>query len=149
MNIKKTLSKDTLSLHLTGTDKESILKEMVDLLVASGKVKDPKLALKDILEREKKMSTGMQNGVAIPHAKSEAVDGLIAALGIKREGIDFQSLDGQLSTIFVMTLSPAKRAGPHIQFLAEISRILNDQDTREKIIGAETIEEVLALISNQ
>lgn len=88
----------------------------------------------------------MQNGIAIPHGKTDSVDCLVAALGIKREGIDFGALDGQPSTIFVMTVSPDSRTGPHIQFLAEVSRPLNDASVRAKILSASTREEVLKLL---
>ncbi|MBP5786749.1 MAG: PTS sugar transporter subunit IIA, partial [Kiritimatiellae bacterium] len=98
------------------------------------------------LERERRMSTGMQNGIAIPHGKTDAVDCLIAAMGVKREGVDFGALDGEPSTIFVMTVSPDSRTGPHIQFLAEISRPLNDPAVREKILAATTPDEILRLV---
>jgi PTS system nitrogen regulatory IIA component len=147
MNLKRALSKDTVSLELTSDTKEGIIEEMMDLISATGKVKDRKAALKAVLDREKKMSTGMQSGIAIPHAKCDIVEGLVAALGIKKGGIDFDALDGKPSEIFVMTLSPTKRAGPHVQFLAEISRLLNDGSVRERIIKATTKEEVVSILS--
>ncbi len=147
MNLKKALSKDTITLHLEAEDKNGIIEEMLDLLVGAGAVKDRKAALKALLDREKKMSTGMQNGIAIPHAKCEIVDSLVAALGIKQEGADFGSLDGEPSSIFVMTLSPAKRAGPHIQFLAEISRLLSDEDVRKKLLSASSKEDIIDILT--
>jgi len=146
MNLKKALSKETISLHLQSEDKAGVIEEMLDLLMASGKVRDRKAALKAILEREKKMSTGMQNGIAIPHGKSDAVESLVASFGIKPEGIDFESIDGQPSYIFVMTLSPINRTGPHIQFLAEISRLLNSPEAREKLLQAKSEEEIVQLM---
>jgi len=146
MNLKKPLTVETICLDLKGTTKEAILAEMVDLLVASGHIRDRDAVLKAVLEREKRMSTGMQNGIAIPHGKTDSVDCLIAALGIKRSGVDFGALDGQPSTIFVMTVSPDSRTGPHIQFLAEISRPLNDSAVRSKILAATSREEVLKLL---
>jgi PTS system nitrogen regulatory IIA component len=146
MNTKKPLSAETISLDLKAETKEELLAEMVDLLANSGHVQDKAAVLKAVSEREKRMSTGMQNGIAIPHGKTDAVDCLIAALGIKRDGIDFGALDGQPSTIFVMTVSPDSRTGPHIQFLAEISRPLNDASTRSRILSATAPEEVLRLL---
>ena len=143
---KKPLTVETISLDLRGNDKEEILAEMVDLLAASGHIRDKEAVLKAVTDREKRMSTGMQNGIAIPHGKTDSVDCLIAALGIKREGIDFGALDGQPSTIFVMTVSPDSRTGPHIQFLAEVSRPLNDASIRAKILSASSREEVLRLL---
>ena len=83
-----------------------------------GQIEDKDTVLKAVLEREAQMSTGMQLGVAIPHCKTTAVDGIVTALAIKKEGVDFSSLDGELSKIFVMTVSSTLRAGPHIEFLA-------------------------------
>ncbi|MBR3582849.1 MAG: PTS sugar transporter subunit IIA [Kiritimatiellae bacterium] len=143
---KKPLTVETISLDLKGNDKEEILAEMVDLLAASGHIRDKEAVLKAVTDREKRMSTGMQNGIAIPHGKTDSVDCLVAALGIKREGIDFGALDGQPSTIFVMTVSPDSRTGPHIQFLAEVSRPLNDASVRAKILSAASREEVLKLL---
>lgn len=146
MNLKKPLTVETISLDLQGATKEAILAEMVDLLVASGHIRDRDAVLKAVLEREKRMSTGMQNGIAIPHGKTDSVDCLVAALGIKRAGVDFGALDGQPSNIFVMTVSPDSRTGPHIQFLAEISRPLNDASVRAKLLAATSPDEVLHLL---
>lgn len=146
MNLKKPLAVETICLELQGATKEAILAEMVDLLMASGHIRDRDAVLKAVAERERRMSTGMQNGIAIPHGKTDSVDCLIAALGIKRGGVDFGALDGQLSNIFVMTVSPDSRTGPHIQFLAEISRPLNDPAVRAKLLSATSREEVLHLL---
>ena len=146
MNLKKPLTVETISLDLKGENKEAILAEMVDLLVASGHIRDRDAVLKAVLEREKRMTTSMQNGIAIPHGKTDSVDCLVAALGIKRAGVDFGALDGQPSNIFVMTVSPDSRTGPHIQFLAEISRPLNDASVRAKLLAATSPDEVLHLL---
>lgn len=150
MNLRKVLAADTISLALKSDTKEGIIEEMIDLLMAAGKIrdlKDRKEALRVVLERERKMSTGMQNGIAIPHGKTDRVDTLVAAVALKKEGVDFGSLDGQPSRIFVMTLSPDTRTGPHIQFLAEISRQLSDAGVREKVLAAERPEDVLQILA--
>ena len=146
MNLKKPLTVETICLDLKGATKEAILAEMVELLVASGHIRDRDAVLKAVLEREKRMSTGMQNGIAIPHGKTDSVDCLVAALGIKPAGVDFGALDGQPSNVFVMTVSPDSRTGPHIQFLAEISRPLNDASVRAKLLAATSPDEVLHLL---
>jgi fructose-specific phosphotransferase system IIA component len=147
MNLRKTLSKETILLDLKSSTKDRIIEEMIDFLTASGKIREKKDALKAVIDRERKMSTGMQNGIAIPHGKTDKVDTLIAAIAVKKDGADFGSLDGQPSKIFVMTLSPDTRTGPHIQFLAEISRQLNDNAVREKILNAAKPEDVLDALS--
>ncbi|OQA28964.1 MAG: PTS system fructose-specific EIIABC component [Verrucomicrobia bacterium ADurb.Bin345] len=151
MNLRKVLSVDTIALDLKSDTKDGIIEEMIDLLMAAGKIrdlKDKKEALRVVLERERKMSTGMQNGIAIPHGKTDRVDNLVAAVALKKSGVDFGSLDGQPSRIFVMTLSPDTRTGPHIQFLAEISRQLNDPAVRDRILQAERPEDVLDILSS-
>lgn len=146
MSFKKPLTVETICLDLKGATKDAILAEMVDLLTASGCIRDRDAVLKAVTDREKRMSTGMQNGIAIPHGKTESVDCLVAALGIKKDGVDFGALDGQPSHIFVMTVSPDSRTGPHIQFLAEISRPLNDPTVRSRLMAATSREEVLHLL---
>lgn len=146
LNLKELLGKDNILMGLETTTKVGIISEMIDHLVASGRIKNRKAALKAILEREKKMSTGMQNGVAIPHGKSDSVPDLVTALGIKPEGMDFESMDGLPSQIFIMTLSPVNRTGPHVQFLSEISRILENPETRTKIIQAPDVDTILDLL---
>ena len=146
MNLRKAISKDGICLGLKSESKSDVMDELLDFMVATGKITDRKAASKALLEREKKMSTGMHHGIAIPHGKTDTVNSLVAVIGVKQEGVDFDALDKAPSKIFVMTVSPANRAGPHIQFLAEISRLLNDDATREKIVAASEVEEVYELI---
>ncbi|NLX12881.1 MAG: PTS sugar transporter subunit IIA [Phycisphaerales bacterium] len=146
LNLKELLSRDNILMNLETTTKEGIITEMIDRLVASGRITNRKAALKAIMEREKKMSTGMQNGIAIPHGKTNSVPDLVTALGIKPEGMDFESMDGLPSRIFIMTLSPVNRTGPHVQFLSEISRILENPDVRSRIIQAPDADSILALL---
>ncbi len=146
MNLRKALTKETVLLELKSDTKNGVIEEMLDLLISAGRIKNPndrKEVLKVIMDRERKMSTGMQNGIAIPHGKTNLVDNLIAAVALKKTGIDFGALDGQPSKIFIMTLSPDTRTGPHIQFLAEISRQLNDATVRERILNAQSPEEIV------
>jgi PTS system nitrogen regulatory IIA component len=147
MNIRKAITKETVSLSLVSREKAAIIEELVDLLDKAGRISDRKAVLKCVLEREKKMSTGMHNGLAIPHGKTDIVDGLVAAVGLIPEGVDFESMDQKPSRIFILTVSPANRAGPHIQFLAEISRLMNRADVRKQILEADSIETLHALLT--
>ena len=145
MNLRKTLTPEVVSLGLKAETKEDDLTELVDLLMQSGKVSDRDAALAAIREREAKMSTGIQHGVAIPHGKSSAVDELVACIAVKPEGIEFAALDGEPSTIFIMTLSPVNRTGPHVQFLAESSQLLQTAEARERILAVRSAEELLSI----
>jgi fructose-specific phosphotransferase system IIA component len=147
MNLRKLLTEENVTLDLKSSTKEGIIAEMIDLIVACGRIADREAALKCVLERERKMSTGMQHGIAIPHGKSSSVTTLVTAVGIRKEGVDFGSLDGQPSRIFVMTVSPVDHTGPHIQFLAEMSRLLNDADRRERLLAAATPADVIAILT--
>lgn len=148
MKSNKLFSQDDVIVDLQGEKKDEIISELVDHMIRTGKVKadDRENVLNALFDREKKMSTGMQNGVAIPHAKTDAVDKLVAVVGLKKSGVDFSALDGEPSRIFIMTLSPLTRTGPHIQFLAEISRILSKQEVMESMLKAESSAEVVECI---
>ena len=147
MNLRKLLSEDTIILDLRSNTKQQIIEEMIDLLVATGHLKDRDVALKSVLERERKMSTGMQHGIAIPHGKTDSVDKLVTALAFKKAGADFDAMDHKPSTIFVMTLSSMSRTGPHIQFLSEISQVLNNPGKREALLKAQTAAEVIDILT--
>jgi len=147
MNLKKILTKDSILLDLRTDTKQEVIKELVTFMAESGKLIGHTAAVQAVLAREAKMSTGMQNGIAIPHGKTDAVNQLVAAIGIHRAGVDFDSMDGKPSHIFIMTLSPENRAGPHIQFLAEISKILCRSNLREQLLNASTADEILNLLT--
>ena len=144
--LKETLTIDVVTTDLPGRDKNEIIAAMLDLLCNSAKVKDRELALRDLLDHEAAMSTGMENGIAIPHAKTEAVDEMIAAVGISKRKIDFENLDRKPSRIFIMTLSPTRGTGPHVQFLADISRLLKEADIRKRILKAGDDAELLQIL---
>jgi len=149
MNLKKVLSPNAVWVDLKAETKDGIIEEMVDRLVAAGKIKDRDTVLKAVLEREAKMSTGMQNGVAIPHGKTDAVKSLVAAIGLNKAGINFDSMDGSPCTIFILTLSPIKRAGPHMQFLTEVSRLISQPAEREKLLASKTHSEIYELLTGK
>ena len=103
MNFAETLQAGCFCLDLAGNTKQAVIEEMIDLLVGAGQVRDREKVLGAILEREQKMSTGMSNGVAIPHGKTDAVDEMVTAFALKRSGIEFEAFDGKPCRIFVMT----------------------------------------------
>jgi mannitol/fructose-specific phosphotransferase system IIA component (Ntr-type) len=143
MNLKKVLTKDTVRIGLAGTTKNEIIEELVDVIVTTSGSPNRDILLKAVLDRESQMSTGMKNGIAIPHGKTDAVKDLHAVIGVSAEPVDFECMDRQPARIFVMTLSPASHTGPHLQFLAEVSGLLTRDDLREKILEAKSREELL------
>lgn len=149
MKRKRLLSPEQVVLPLQATTKDEVIEELLDVLMKSGKVKDRAVALEALREREQKMSTGMEKGVAIPHGKCDCVDELVTAAGVAPEGIDFDALDKKPSYIFIMTLSPKDRSGPHIQFLAEVSQLLKHQETRDALLQAGSPEEVAEIFAGK
>ncbi|OHD15905.1 MAG: sodium:proton exchanger [Spirochaetes bacterium GWD1_61_31] len=125
-----------VSLDLQGDSKEAVIRELLGLLQTAGKIVSVDTALAEIMAREQSMSTGMQDGIAIPHAKSDTVEHLVAAVGLKRGGMDFASLDGQPTTIVVLSLSPKKHPEAHLEFLAGVGSILHDPAKRQEILQA-------------
>jgi PTS system nitrogen regulatory IIA component len=148
MSLLKYLTLDTVTTDLQGANKQEVIGSLLDILMKTGKVKDRESALAAVLDREKKMSTGMENGIAIPHGKTDVVDELVAAVGITRNPVDFEALDKQPSRIFIMTLSSSQRTGPHIQFLKEISEILRSSDMRRKLLTAKDPREILRILAD-
>ncbi|MDP6490806.1 MAG: PTS sugar transporter subunit IIA [Kiritimatiellia bacterium] len=128
--------------HLHGDTKEAIIAELIDALDRAGKLSDRDEALKVVMDREATMSTGLEDGVALPHGKSMTLPDLVAAFGLKPEGVDFKALDGNPSTLFVLVVSPVTQPTQHIQFLGELGRALMCPAVREKLLEAETIGRV-------
>ncbi|MFO7869990.1 MAG: PTS sugar transporter subunit IIA [Kiritimatiellia bacterium] len=147
MNFKKALKEGCCTAHLKGETKEAIIEEMIGMLESAGLIRDRVEALESVMSRERKMSTGMQCGVAIPHGKTSAVKKLATAIGLKKEGVDFEAMDGKPSRIFVMTLSPVDHSGPHIQYLSEISKLLSNPKIRERILQAESAAEIIRILA--
>jgi len=147
MNLKTVLTKETITLHLKGTTKEEIINELLDILVSADKVQDKAAAFAAVMDREKKMSTGMKHGIAIPHGKSATIKDLVACIGISDTAVDFDSLDHEPCRIFIMTLSPLEKTGPHLQFLAEISLLFKSSEKRAEILKAQNPGEILKILA--
>jgi len=138
-----------ISTELKGETKEEIITELVDILASGGKLLDRNQVLADVLEREQIMSTGMEFGAALPHCKTDAVAETVVALGIKKTGVDFDSIDGLPSRIFILIISPKKISNMYVQFLAAVGAILADQAMREAIINAATPDDIVNLLLSE
>ena len=147
MNLKTAITTDAIDLHLKGSTKKEIINELLDILVRTGKIQDREGALNAVTEREEKMSTGMKHGIAIPHGKCAAIQDLVACIGVSDKPVDFNSLDNEPCRIFIMTLSPVEKTGPHLQFLAEVSLLFKSAGKRDEILNAKTPEEVLKILA--
>ena len=121
------LSPSLVKMRLVAETKEAVIDELLEVLDGQGLLTDAKDARRAVWSREESMSTGMQYGIAIPHGRTDAVSQLVCAVGVKQEGLDFESIDGQPSRIFVLTLAPRRAAAPHVQFMSTISQALNER----------------------
>ena len=146
MNLHEHLPGPHIISDLNGDTKFQIIEELLDQLNKNNKIHNRDLALEDVLARESYLSTGLENGLAIPHAKTDGVTALVASFGIKRDGVDFESLDGKPAKLVFLVLSPRDTSGPHIQALAIIARTLKDRQIRELLINASGAEEIANLI---
>jgi len=149
MKLSDYLPSRQISMDLKSSSKFPLIEELLDLAAENGKLLDRDLALQDVLAREGYLSTGLENGVAIPHAKTDGVDKLILAFGIKRGGLDFESLDGKPASLIFLALSPRDTAGPHIKSLAIISRTLKDPAIRSALLDAASVDEIAAIINEK
>ncbi len=149
MKITEFLDKQGIKIGLQSTEKEDILKELVDVLAKVKEIGDSKSILKALVERENLGSTGIGQGIAIPHGKTDKVKELVAVLGISQKGVDFEALDGDLVYIFFLLVAPKETAGPHLKALAQISRILRDSYFCELLRRCKTPEEVYDLIKRE
>ena len=144
MKILEYLVPERIKVNLEGKRKEEIIKEMAQLFVKSEVLKSEDLEefVKEINEREKLTPTGMQDGIAIPHARTPLVKELSLALGISREGVDFESMDGEPSKLIFMIAAPEETKKEHLDLLAEISKLSYEEELVEELKNASTIEEI-------
>ena len=144
MKILEYLVPERIKVNLEGKTKEEIIKEMAQLFVKSEVLNSEDLEefVKEINEREKLTPTGMQDGIAIPHARTSLVKELSLALGISREGVDFESMDGEPSKLIFMIAAPEETKKEHLDLLAEISKLSYEEELVEELKNALTIEEI-------
>ena len=147
IKLSKILTEQSINLELKGSDKKKIIAELVKLIAKSKKLRNKKAFYKAVMEREKLGSTGIGNGVAIPHAKSAWVKGFALAFARDNEGIDFGALDGEKTYLFFAFASPKNEVETHLKILAEISRLVKDKFVVERLRRARDKKEVLRIIS--
>ena len=149
MKITDFLSKDCIKVDLKSKTKKDALEDLADNLVAAGKVTDKAKVMQVLLEREELGSTGIGQGVAIPHGKTDNVSALVAGFGLSKEGCQFDSLDGDPVNLFFLLLAPYNASGIHLKSLAKISGLLKDKYFRKSLVNCTTAEEVITVISEE
>lgn len=149
MKLMDFLDKKAIIPELKKGNKEEVIREMVNKLVALGEIKDGEETVRILMEREKLGSTGIGEGVAIPHGKSKDVKKITAVFAKAKEGVDFEALDGELVYLFFLLVAPESSTSEHIKALARISRLLKDSNFRKKLKMKQTAEEILFAISEE
>lgn len=140
-------SENCINLNLKRSTKSEIIDELVEMLNAAGKLNDKEEYKKQILKRESQSSTGLEEGIAIPHAKTVAVKVPSIAFGISKNGVDYESLDGEPSKLFFMIAAPANASDTHIEILSKLTTMLLDDEVREKLLEVKNPQEVIEILS--
>lgn len=140
---------EIIKIPLEAKSKEGVIRELLEVLRSNGYLEDFDSAYQALLERESKGSTGLEDGIAVPHAKTDRVPTITLAIGIAPEGVDFQALDGKPSTLFFLMLAPPSQSGPHIEALSEIARLTQSKTFCKMLLRAENAEEVADLLTEE
>lgn len=146
MKISQLLNIDTIKLNLKATNKDEVINQLVDVLWDAGKLNDKDLYKEEILKRESLSSTGIGERIAIPHAKTSAVKNATLALGIYKDGVDYDSLDGEPVNIVFMIAAPEGANNEHLETLSRLSVLLMNPEFKNGLLNAKTPEEVISLL---
>lgn len=149
MKICDILRVEKIISSLQGTTKTEVINELLNLFKDDERVNDLEAMSNAVHEREKIMSTGVGKGFAIPHAKTNGVNEIVAAFGKLDKPIDFQALDEQPVSIIFLLVGKENLVGPHIKLLSRISRMMNKDEFRESLINAKTPEEIFSLFEEE
>ncbi len=149
MKIVEFLNEKAINANMSANSKEAALRELVDTLAKAEGIKNKEELVKVLMGRESLGSTGIGQGVGIPHAKTNSVKKLVAALGVSPQGVNFDALDGEPVHIFFLLIAPEDSAGPHLKGLARISRLLKDKFFRESLKQLRDEKLILKLIREE
>lgn len=151
MKLGDLLKEGQIATGFAARDKWDTIRQLVDLLVAQGRLKSDQseAVLAALVAREKVASTGMEHGVAIPHASVDGIEEALAALAISPEGIPFQSADGRPARLVILLVIPRRSVQKHIRTLAGIARLLQYEEMREALTRSRSPREALQVIKEE
>jgi PTS system nitrogen regulatory IIA component len=147
MKITELLSPATITANMQATDKNSALLELTEAIVAHSDNLERDEVLKVLHERERLGSTGIGDGVAIPHGKLKNIDNLLLSFGCSKSGVDFDSMDGKPAHLFFLLLAPEESVGVHLKTLARISKLLKNPSVRNALLSAADADELFRIIA--
>ncbi|MEW6413136.1 MAG: PTS sugar transporter subunit IIA [Candidatus Zixiibacteriota bacterium] len=148
MKLSKFCDESLVVFNLKATDKAGIIQELVDLVSNSNMIKDAEQLLKDVVDRENLVTTGVGYGVAFPHAKTRAVKGIVIAFGRSIKGVDFDAMDHKPVHLFFLIAAPEDAIGAHLNVMARLSYLMKSEKNRQKLMEASSPGDVLALMDN-
>lgn len=146
MKLSKFCSEDLITFNLKSQDKDGVLKELVELASKSKLVKSSEELLKDVMDREELVTTGVGYGVAFPHAKTKATKGIVIAFGRSEKGIDFDAMDHKPVNLFFLIAAPEDAIGAHLNVMARLSYIMKSEENRQKMMSVTSPGELLQMI---
>lgn len=149
MKISELLTENLVVTHLEGNSKDDIINAIVDLVATSPKVIDKDKVREAVFEREQIMSTGVGDGFAIPHGKTDAVSDIVAAFAITAEPIDYESLDEKPVRLVFLLVSKVNMVGPHIKLLSRISRLMNKAEFRNKLLEVRSPKDIIEMFKQE
>lgn len=149
MNLSEALDVERISTQLRADGKVQVIEELLDLAAKSGKVRDRKKVLEEILSREGIRSTGIGNGVAVPHVETDGAEGIVVALGISRKGIDFDAPDERPVRVYALILAERGQESDYMSLLGRVARLFRNPAFRWQVEEATSPEEVLELIEER
>lgn len=149
MKLLDFLHKERMVPRLNARDKQGVLAELTEVLVSTGTIRSGREAVQVLLEREKLGSTGIGEGIAIPHGKLKELKDVVAVFGRSPDGVDFDSMDGAPVHLFFLLMAPENSASTHLKALARISRLLKDRGFREELLQAENQDVLFEIVSRE
>lgn len=149
MKISDVLTEDLVISGMDGKSKTEVINGLIDLVGSSPKVLDKEQVRSAVFEREELMSTGVGNGFAIPHGKTDAVSDIVAAFAISERPIDYDAIDEKPVRLLFLLVSKPNMVGPHIKLLSRISRLMNKESFRSNLLTLKTPKEIIELFTNE
>jgi fructose-specific phosphotransferase system IIA component len=149
MRLTDVLKEELINISLKSTTRDECIKELIDKLVETNTIKNESTVFDAVLEREKIMTTGVGNGIAIPHCKHDDSPEFAVCLGVQSRGVDFQSIDQNPVKIVFLLVGPVNNPGLHIKLLSRISRLMSNEELRQQLLSCENDQEAFELIHEE
>ncbi len=149
MKVSELLTPGVIISDLKGNKKEEVINELIDLFKSDSRVQDIEKVRSAVLDREKIMSTGVGKGFAIPHGKTNSITDIIAAFGKTKNPIDYDALDNQPVHLVFLLVGKDNLVSKHIKLLSRISRMMNKDDFRNRLLEAGSVEEILDIFHKE